>query len=106
MCMSLKVLSSLTHDKADFGDVSLSTSMHDGLLYALHILHPLGARILEPRLLLYGQGIDISAEQERLTLAILQNSCESMAANVSVDLKSVEGFKVLGDCGRGFLLAE
>ena len=80
--------------------------MHNGLLHTLHILHALGARIRQPRLLLHGQGIDVSAQQESLAVSILQDRCEAMAADVRMDLKVVEGFKMLDNGCCGFLLAE
>lgn len=83
---------------------SLSTSVHDGLLHAFSILHALGARVRQTSLLLYGQRVDVSAQQERLTVSILQHGCETMAANVRMDLKGVERFEMLDDgrCGLFF----
>ena len=85
---------------------SLSTRMHNRLLHALHILHALGARIRQPRLLLHRQGIDVSAQQEGLAVSVLQHRCEAMAADVRMDFKVVEGFKMPGDGCCGLLFAK
>ena len=80
--------------------------MHNWLLHTLHILHALGARIRQPRLLLHGQGIDISAQQEGLAVSVLQHRCEAMAADMWMDLKVIERFNMLDNGCCGFLFAE
>jgi hypothetical protein len=55
---------------------------------------------------LYGQRVDIGTQQEGLAFAVLKHSCQPVTANVRVDLKSVEGLKVLDDGGCGLFFAE
>lgn len=84
----------------------LPTSMHDRLLDPFNILHMLGTRIVQARLLLNRQRIDVSAQKQRLAVAILEHGGKSVAANMRVDLKRIEGLEVPDDSGGRFLFAE
>jgi hypothetical protein len=80
--------------------------MHHPLLHPLQILHPLRTRIRQPRPLLHRQCINISSQQQRLTLSILQNSGNAMPADGTVDFVGFEGFEVRDNGGGGGFFLE
>jgi hypothetical protein len=84
----------------------LSTSMHNRLFDSFDILHAFGARISQTSLLLHRQRINVSAQKERLALAILEHSGEPVATDMGMDVESLEGFEVLDDSGGSFSFAE
>ena len=84
----------------------LSASMHDWLLNSFDVFHAFRAGVFKTCLLLHGQRVDVSSQQQRLAFAIAEHGSQTVAADVRVDLERVEGFEVLDDGGCGFLFAE